>query len=113
LTGEEFPADDLGARAFGDWLLETKQSVAGICLLDMIGFNAKGDNSFQLNPGDSKGSMRLAAIARDAAKDVTTSSPIFGIGIARQATATTPMPSFPRPWNRDASFQRAHEPVLY
>ncbi|MEK6626124.1 MAG: M20/M25/M40 family metallo-hydrolase, partial [Bdellovibrionota bacterium] len=73
-TGEEFPADDLGARKFVSELLKTKKDIGGLVLLDMIGHREnKDDMLFQINPGDSLQSLRLAAIAMDAAKSETTS----------------------------------------
>ena len=41
-TGEEFPADDLGARALVSKLLGDDQDIAGMVLLDMIGFAGVG-----------------------------------------------------------------------
>lgn len=71
LTGEEFPADDLGARHLVGQLLEDKKDITGLVLLDMIGYREKGDPVFQINPGDSQASMHLAKIAMDAAKKIT------------------------------------------
>lgn len=71
LTGEEFPADDLGARHLVGKLLEEKKDIAGLVLLDMIGYREKGDPVFQINPGDSQASMNLAKISMDAAKRIT------------------------------------------
>ena len=58
-----------------DWLLATKQPVEGMVLLDMMGFKAEGDDVFQLNPGDSEGSMKLAKIALDASGTTTKLEP--------------------------------------
>jgi len=82
LTGEEFPADCLGARAIGRELVEgrlgftaedgsrrdvSKVRVTGVYVLDMIGHNADRDhNVFQIAPGEGAGSMRLARIAHRA-----------------------------------------------
>ena len=57
-TGEEFPADDLGARALVSKLLGDDQDIAGMVLLDMIGFAGVGETQFQINPGPH------AAVAR-------------------------------------------------
>lgn len=72
LTGEEFPSDCLGARAFVSRLLGDRQDIAGLVLLDMIGYaDGLDDSLFQLSPGDSDASMRLASVALDAAADVS------------------------------------------
>ena len=54
LTGEEYPADDLGARYLMRELRRKKQDLSGFVLLDMAGFNKKGETSFQINPGDRR-----------------------------------------------------------
>lgn len=76
LTGEEFPSDCLGARAFcealvektlklhtpeGKWLDLSRVQIVGALIMDMIAHNR--DNApdiFQISPGKSKGSIRLA-----------------------------------------------------
>lgn len=69
LTGEEFPADDLGARQFTEELLRTRTDVAALLLLDMIGYNPRHRPEFQLNSGgyDEAGaggtSLRLAQLS--------------------------------------------------
>jgi Zn-dependent M28 family amino/carboxypeptidase len=68
LTGEEFPPDDLGARDFLSRLMKAKQEITGLVLMDLIGWRAGKDDIFQINPGDSKPSMRIAAEAFDAAR---------------------------------------------
>ena len=68
LTGEEFPADDLGARYFIGELLKSKTEIGGLVLLDMIGWRQDGDPVFQLSAGESAGSLGLAQVALDAAK---------------------------------------------
>jgi hypothetical protein len=76
LTGEEFPADCLGARALARGLCErrlvfTRENggpldishvrVAGAFVLDMIGHNADRDRDvFQIAPGEGAASARLA-----------------------------------------------------
>jgi hypothetical protein len=67
LTGEEFPPDDLGAREFLARLMKTKQDITGLVLMDLIGWRAGKDDIFQVNPGDSRPSMSLAAEAFAAA----------------------------------------------
>ncbi len=68
LTGEEFPADDLGARVWVDKLKKDRQDLGGIVLLDMIGYNKDGSGRFQINPGDSKRSVDIAVLAKRAAE---------------------------------------------
>jgi len=82
LTGEEFPADCLGARALGQALVEHRLHltaedgsiqdvsdvrVAGAFILDMIGHNADRDRDvFQIAPGEGAASIRLARRAHRA-----------------------------------------------
>jgi hypothetical protein len=79
LTGEEFPADCMGARAICQQLVEGRLAftaedgsardvssvrVAGVYVLDMIGHNSDRDRDvFQIAPGEGADSMRLARIA--------------------------------------------------
>ena len=77
LTGEEFPADDLGARHFVSQLLKDKQDIEGLVLLDMIGHREKGDNVFQVNAGDTPGSLRMARMAMDSAKGMAGPEPVL------------------------------------
>jgi hypothetical protein len=69
-TGEEFPADDLGARALVSKLLGDRQDIAGLVLLDMIGFAGVGETQFQINPGPHAASLAMASVALDAQADV-------------------------------------------
>jgi len=62
LTGEEFPADDLGARYLVSSLLREKKQIRGLVLLDMIGYRTPGDKVFQINPGQSAESVQLGAL---------------------------------------------------
>jgi hypothetical protein len=82
LTGEEFPADCLGARALGQALVEQRLAftsedgstrdasavrVVGAFVLDMIGHNADRDRDvFQIASGEGAGSARLARRAHRA-----------------------------------------------
>lgn len=82
LTGEEFPADCLGARALGQALVEHRLvftaedgttrdvsavRVVGAFVLDMIGHNAERDRDvFQIAPGEGAASARLARRAHRA-----------------------------------------------
>jgi len=70
-TGEEFPADDLGARALVSQMLGDRQDIAGLVLLDMIGFAGVGETQFQINPGPHVASLQMAAVALDAQADVS------------------------------------------
>jgi hypothetical protein len=70
-TGEEFPADDLGARALVSQLLGDRQDIAGLVLLDMIGFAGVGETQFQINPGPQAASLQMASVALDAQADVS------------------------------------------
>lgn len=67
LTGEEFPADDLGARHFISDVLVRRVDVGALLVLDMIGHNLKQQPEFQLNPGgyfeSGAISMRIAQVA--------------------------------------------------
>jgi hypothetical protein len=76
LTGEEFPADCLGARALTQRLVErtlklhlprgkpkdlSKTTVRGLYVSDMIAHNHDGERDiFQISPGNDPGSMWLA-----------------------------------------------------
>ena len=63
LTGEEFPADDLGARVATSGWLRRKQAIGGIVLLDMIAYRKKRDPIFQINAGTSRQSQNIAQVA--------------------------------------------------
>ena len=76
LTGEEFPADCMGARNLCRKLIEknlkirtpegtdvdlSSTEVVGLYVMDMIGHNRDNDhNVFQISPGKSEASLRLA-----------------------------------------------------
>jgi hypothetical protein len=76
LTGEEFPADCMGARHFAQWLVEgslrlhragqktldlSKVKIKGIYVLDMIAHNRDHERDvFQISPGIGLQSVRLA-----------------------------------------------------
>jgi hypothetical protein len=82
LTGEEFPADCLGARALAEALVEHRLAftgedgdvfdvsgtrVVGAFILDMIGHNTERDRDiFQIAPGEGAASARLALFAHAA-----------------------------------------------
>src|SRR5579871_2508227 len=85
LTGEEFPADCLGARALTQRLIEgtlelraaggtrhvlSRTKVRGVFVLDMIAHNNDhAPDIFQIAPGTTKESLGLARIAHQAACD--------------------------------------------
>jgi hypothetical protein len=77
LTGEEFPADDLGARRLVEDLLGTRTDILAFLLLDMIGHNPRRQPEFQLNAGgyfEAGGvSVQLAQIAAQISGRVTPS----------------------------------------
>ncbi len=54
-TGEEFPADDLGARELVSKMLGDKQDIAGLVLLDMIGFAGAGPAAVPDQPRSARG----------------------------------------------------------
>ena len=68
LTGEEYPTDDLGARYFVSQLLRDRKEIGGLVLLDMIAYTKQGDKVFQINPGDSPESEKIADFALEASK---------------------------------------------
>ena len=70
LTGEEFPADDLGARHFVQSLDLNRIEPSAMIQLDMIGYSKTSATEFQINPGDSPGSLELARLTLGAAADV-------------------------------------------
>jgi Zn-dependent M28 family amino/carboxypeptidase len=93
LTGEEFPADCLGARALvrsvveGNLALATEDGrsidlaatrLAGVFVMDMIGHNHDRDrDTFQIAPGEGKGSARLARVAHLANERWNRSVPVW------------------------------------
>ncbi|HSP34017.1 MAG TPA: M20/M25/M40 family metallo-hydrolase [Thermoanaerobaculia bacterium] len=70
LTGEEFPADCLGARNLTGKIIDEKLDIAGVFVLDMVAHNNdKARDIFQICPGTGKASMQLARIAHQANMD--------------------------------------------
>ncbi len=63
ITGEEFPADDLGARRLLSQFLGSGQDIRGLVLMDMIGYRSRNDAVFQISVGESEASMNLGKIA--------------------------------------------------
>jgi hypothetical protein len=82
LTGEEFPADCMGARTFGQMLVEgrlklrmdrttwidmSSTRITGLLVMDMIAHNRDDAvDIFQISPGRSSASLRLAELAHTA-----------------------------------------------
>jgi hypothetical protein len=82
LTGEEYPAEGLGACRMCQWLVErtlpfrtldglrhdlTRTAIRGLFVLDMIAHNnPKGRDVFQISPGVAPGSLWLAQLAHRA-----------------------------------------------
>ena len=78
LTGEEFPADDVGARYLVGRLLRDRQDIEGLVLMDMIGHReSQGDRIFQINSGDDEASLRMAKTAIDASAGITRFQPVL------------------------------------
>jgi hypothetical protein len=93
LTGEEFPADSLGARALTERLVEGRFAltlpdgeghdlsgvrVRGLYVSDMIAHNNDRDRDvFQISPGADADSFRLAEIALGAADAWNESVPVW------------------------------------
>jgi hypothetical protein len=70
LTGEEFPADDLGARHFLSEAMRARQDIRAVVITDFIGWHHPGKPAFQINPTSIAGSERMAALALDAARQL-------------------------------------------
>lgn len=70
LTGEEFPADDLGARHLVETLLADGRHVAAILQMDMIGWRAPEPPLLQVSAGGSAESLAIGARALRAAERV-------------------------------------------
>lgn len=68
LTGEEFPADCLGARHFLSELMRARRDVHAVVITDFIGWHYPGRPAFQISPTSVPGSERMAALALDAAR---------------------------------------------
>jgi len=66
LTGEEFPADCLGARHLCQRIVEEKLDIAGVFVLDMVAHNNRhARDIFQICPGWGKDAMLLARTAHE------------------------------------------------
>jgi len=99
LTGEEFPADCMGARAFCHALLARSLAlhgdgapldlsaarVVGVLVMDMIAHNRKSEPYvFQIAPGDSPGSLALAREAHAAVAAWNRLAPDWNLAPERQ-----------------------------
>ena len=70
LTGEEFPADCLGARHLCERIVDEKLDIAGVFVLDMVAHNNdKARDVFQICPGWGREAMLLARTAHEANVD--------------------------------------------
>ena len=99
LTGEEFPADCMGARDLCRKLVEkglhlkgpdgvivdlSETKIAGVFLMDMIGHNRDNDRDiFQISPGKSPASFELARKAHTANEVWNSHVPEWNRGPAR------------------------------
>ena len=70
LTGEEFPADDLGARHFLSELMRAHQDLRAVVISDFVGWHDPGKLRFQISPTAVAGSEHMAALALDAARQL-------------------------------------------
>jgi hypothetical protein len=100
LTGEEFPADCLGARHLSQWLVEgslqmraadgsardlSQVQVQGVYVLDMVAHNNDHDRDvFQISPGTSRQSLWLAYQAHVANEVWNTSTVIWNRRASRR-----------------------------
>ena len=100
LTGEEFPADCLGARALTERLIEdiltlrddqgvehdlSKARIRGVFVLDMIAHNNDhAPDIFQIAPGTTRESLGLARIAHQASCDWRAGSEIWNRKLRHQ-----------------------------
>ncbi|HEX7420284.1 MAG TPA: M28 family peptidase [Thermoanaerobaculia bacterium] len=70
LTGEEFPADCLGARHLCERIVDEKLDIAAAFVLDMVAHNNdKARDIFQICPGWGREAMLLARTAHEANVD--------------------------------------------
>ena len=90
LTGEEFPADDLGAWRFAEKLMLDKTDLKAVVVSDFIGWHPAGSPTFQVNSGAHPPSAHFAALAMDASRKL--------------APALTPF-HLPRSSERNAIYQ--------
>jgi hypothetical protein len=101
LTGEEFPADCLGARRLAGWIVEgtlkarlsrgreldlSEVQVEGVYILDMIAHdNPHRRGVYQIAPGDSRESFRLAQFAHDSNEAWNAAVPLWNRHPTRRA----------------------------
>lgn len=109
LTGEEFPADCMGARRLARWLVErdlrsrgqngrfrdlSQVAIAGVYVLDMVAHNNDHHRDvLQLAPGITAESLELARVAREACQSWNVAAavandraPRKGLGRGQRAT---------------------------
>ena len=133
LTGEEFPSDCMGARVFCQALVEktlklhlgsdrwidlSQTKVVGALVMDMIGHSLdRAHNIFQISPGKSETSLRLAYEAHLAnevwnAKTIewNKSSARAGLGHSVRSADPSRMPSTPRHPQLDGEVRTFNNP---
>lgn len=77
LTGEEYPADDLGVRHLLSELIANRTRILGVILMDMIAWQRhKNDTIFQISSGMCGTSRRLARFAVSTVEKLVASSSI-------------------------------------
>ena len=70
LTGEEFPADCLGARHLCERIIDEKLDISAVFVLDMVAHNnRKARDIFQICPGWGREAMLLARTAHEVNRD--------------------------------------------
>ena len=115
LTGEEFPADCMGARAFCDRLLRrsvqlhtsagrldlSATRVVGVFVMDMIAHNRPDEPFlFQIAPGDGPASLSLALAAHRVSESWNANAPLWnrsaermGQGASRRSSDPAEVPA--------------------
>ena len=72
LTGEEFPADDLGIRRYLSAMMNgNKTDFFGFVVMDMVAYRQPNDWTFQINAGNSEASLWMADLVQQVAKEMT------------------------------------------
>jgi hypothetical protein len=70
LTGEELPADGLGAWHFLSEMMRDKRDIHAAVITDFIGWHEAGAPVVQLSPTKAPASEGIAALALDASKKI-------------------------------------------
>jgi len=60
ITGEEYPGSSLGARHQVGRMLKQGQMITGVIDMDMLGHHPEHSKRFQINPGPTAGSWKIA-----------------------------------------------------